>query len=82
MTNTLLIILIYITGVFVSIAVATWLWRQENEYDTRIAAMLSIFSWMFIVSLLFMLIAFVVWNYIIKYPFVGFYNWCNKKFRK
>ena len=77
----IIIFLIYITGVFASIALTTWMMADYVEEDVKMVLFFNIFSWIFIASILLMLITSGIWEYVIKYPFVWFYNKCNKKFR-
>lgn len=77
-----IIILIYIIGVFAAIALSTWLMSDYDKEDVKMVSFLSIFSWIFITAVLLMFFIYGVWELIIKYPFVWFYNKCNEKFRK
>lgn len=78
----LFIILIYIIGVFAAIAVVTGTMKDCVEEDVRNFTFFSIFSWLYVVAVLLLYIIYFAWNYVVKYPFVWFYNKCNKKFRK
>lgn len=78
----LIIILIYLIGVFVSIALTAYLWRNENIEDGEFVAFFSILSWLYAATILLVLIMAILWEYVIKYPFVWFYNKCNEKFNK
>lgn len=77
----IIVFLIYIVGVFASIALTTWIMSDYAEEDVTTIALLSAFSWIFIAAILLMFIIGIVWEYVIKYPFVWFYNKCNEKFR-
>lgn len=77
-----IIILIYIIGVFAAIAVITGTTKDCAEEYVRYLIFFSIYSWLYIVVVLLLYITYFAWNYVVKYPFVWFYNKCNKKFRK
>ena len=72
----LVIILIYIVGVFAAIMLSTYLWADElDDDDEEVAVFFCMLSWLFVVAVLLM-------TYVINYLFVWFYNKCKEKFRK
>jgi len=80
----LLIGIIYLIGVFAAIAFMCYVFNfeEETEDDENVELIFSVFSWIWMFSMLVSVVSYLLWNYAIRYPFEGFYNWCNKKFRK
>ena len=82
MIGLLIIILIYITGVFAAIALSTYLWADElNDDDEEFVAFFSMLSWVFVAAVLLAFIIAAMWECVIKYPFVWFYNKCKERFK-
>lgn len=78
-----IIILIYIIGVFAAIALSTWMLAEaDSGENVELVSFISVSSWLFVVVALLVFIMFGIWEFIIKYPFVWFYDKCNERFRK
>lgn len=77
----LVISLIYIAGVFAAIALSTYLWADELDGNEEFVVFFSILSWVFIAAILLIFITAIMWLYVIKYPFVWFYNKCKERFK-
>lgn len=79
--ETVVIIFIYIVGVFAAIALSTYLWADELDGNEEVVAFFCMLSWVFVVAVLLIFIAEAMWAYVIKYPFVWFYNKCKERFK-
>lgn len=77
----LIIVLIYIIGVFVTIALTAYLWADELDGNEEVVAFFSILSWVFVAIVLLAFIMRTMWEDVIKYPFVWFYNKCKERFK-
>ena len=81
MIGLLIIILIYITGIFAAIALSTYLWADEIDGNEEFVAFFSMLSWVFVAAVLLVFITAAMWICVIKYPFVWFYNKCKERFK-
>lgn len=71
------IIFIYIVGIFAAIALSSYLWTNELDDKEDLIAFFCLLSWIFVLAI----IMGVMWIYVIKYPFVLFYNKCKERFK-
>lgn len=81
MMGILIIILIYIVGVFASIALTAYLWADEVDGNEELVMFFSILSWVFVVGTLLMYIVNIVLSYIFTPIFFWFYNKCRERFK-
>ena len=81
MMEILVIILIYIVGIFAAIALSTYLFVDESDDNKEYVVFFSICSWVFIAAILLIFITGIMWFYVIQYPFVWFYNKCKERFK-
>ena len=81
MIGLLIIVLIYITGVFAAIALTAYLWADEIDGNEELVMFFSILSWIFVVATLLMFIVSILLSYVFAPIFFWFYNKCKERFR-
>jgi len=77
----LVIILIYIVGVFAAIMLSTYLWADELDDNEEVVAFFCLLSWVFVAIVLLAFIMRTMWEDVITYPFVRFYNKYKERFK-
>lgn len=77
----LIIILIYIVGVFAAIALTAYLWADEVDGNEELVMFFSILSWVFVVGTLLMYIVSILLSYVFAPIFFWFYNKCRESFK-
>ena len=77
----LVIIFIYIVGVFTAIMLSIYLWADELDGYEELIAFFCMLSWAFVAIALLAFIMRTMREDVIKYPFVWFYNKCKERFK-
>ena len=80
--ETVVIIFIYIAGVFAAIALSIYMWADELDGKEELITFFSILSWVFVAIVLLAFIMRTMWEDVIKHPFVWFYNKCKERLKK